>query len=380
MKYKLALVHDYLDKIGGAETTLMEMASLWERAPIYTMLYQAKNFPKKLKNPVIESNLKRFRNFFSKKRKYTLPFISVTPETYDLRKFDIVLSSSGAFSKGVITNTGTMHVCYCHSPTRYVWDSSHEYLKSLALGKLRDLLTRFILNYLRMWDVLAADRVDYFIANSKATQQKIKKYYRKDSKVIYPPVAVNLFNKNVQKYAKKKINESYFLIVSRLSAYKNLDIVVNAFNKLGWKLIIIGDGEQLKYLRSIKADNIKILGYQSRAQVIKYMKNCFCYIQASHEDFGIAAIEALAAGKPVLALEKGAAKEYIKPQFNGELFETPSIEVLAQGAYNIKKQIKNYDETKISQAVEKFSTENFKNGLKDFIEEKWQEYKNNYAL
>ena len=371
MKYELAIVHDYLTSVGGAEMTVKAMGEVWPTSPIYTLLYDKKQIgPDFLKNTIRPSFLKKMSWLVKRNKKFSLPFFMVAPETFDLREFEVVLSSSGAFSKGVITKPNTINICYCHSPMRFAWDYTHDYLKELSLGKVWNFSARLILNYVRLWDAVSSDRVDYYIANSHATKEKIKKYYRRNSTVIYPPVEVDLFRTNEN----KKNKRDFFLIVSRLSAYKKIDIAVEAFNKLGWNLIVIGTGSELKHLRKIAGPTVKILGAKSREETIRYFKACKAFILPGEEDFGISAVEAMAAEKPVLALRAGGALETIIEGATGEFFDASTVEVLAEGAYRLKEKIRSYDPRKIREQAKRFSKERFQREIKQFVEEKYQEF------
>ncbi|MBD3300674.1 MAG: glycosyltransferase [Candidatus Moranbacteria bacterium] len=362
-KYRIAIVHDFLNKTGGAEMTLKEMGAVWPKAPIYTLMHK-EELGLDLPNQIRESYIKKLPGLFKERPKLALPFLIVAPETLDLRNYRVVLTSSGAFSKSVITKPETLNICYCHSPTRYLWDYTHQYVRNIIHSNSIKFLTRFLINYIRIWDAVSADRVDYFIANSKATREKIKKYYRSDSALIYPPVKVD------ELYSRRNQQKNFFLVVSRLSKYKKIDIIIKAFNKLGWELIVIGEGEEFKRLKKMAGPTVKMLGFKERKEVIDYYRSCKAFIQASDEDFGISTVEAMACGKPVLAFEKGGAKEIVQPGISGEFFKAQTVEVLAEGVYRINSRIKKYNSRDIIESVQKFSDKRFRKELRNFIESK----------
>jgi glycosyltransferase involved in cell wall biosynthesis len=372
--FKIALVHDYLTAVGGAEMTLQSLASVFPQAPIHTLLSQ-KNVIKSLslKNEIKNSFLQKWPRFFKKRKKMLLPFLSSAVETFDLRDFGVVLSSSGAFSKGVITKPETVNICYCHSPMRFVWDYTHEYLRELALGRIMGLGTRLVLNHLRIWDFASSERVDYFIANSNATKEKIKKYYHRDASVIYPPVETEELRTLAAPFLKQKTGD-YYLIVSRLSSYKKIDIAIEAFNKLGWKLIIIGEGPEEKKLKRLAGPTVKFLGFLTRKELARYYALCKGLILPGEEDFGIAAVEAMALGKPVLALKAGGATETVKEGESGEFFSSPAVECLAEGAYRLEKARQSYNPQAIMALADNFSRSRFEVAIKKEIEQLSKEY------
>ena len=241
---KVALVHDFLTSYGGAESVLKELGDIYPVAPVYSMLQDKKvldEFGEKWISgrDLQNSFLQKFPKFLKKRKKFLLPLMTVAPETYNLRDFDLVISSSGAFSKGIIVKPKTTHICYMHSPMRYVWDWYHDYLEENRLKGKMKLFTRFVLNYVRMWDRSSAQRPDFLVANSNYTARRVKKYYGRDSRVIYPPVKIDDIES-------QKENAGYFMVVARLSAYKRIDVIVNAFQKLGLPLVIVGDGSERK--------------------------------------------------------------------------------------------------------------------------------------
>jgi len=366
--FKIALVHDFLIYYGGAEKVLEVLAEMFPQAPIYTLLYDKEKMRGKFEDREIHTSfLQKFPKFLRKRFRWFLPLLPTAPETFDLREFDLVISTSGAWCKGIVTKLNTIHVAYIHSPMRFVWDYNERYLKENRKEKIRFLL-RPILNYLRIWDKMAADRPDYLIANSCYTQERIKKYYGKESVVIYPPADIFTDKNPSPTLPFKKGESGYFLIVSRLSSYKRIDVAVNAFNKLDLPLIIIGEGNQKKYLESFAGENVKILGWQSEEKRQWYYKNARALVAVSVEDFGIAPVEAMSYGVPVVALRDGGFLETIVEGKTGEFFDAPTVEVLADGVRRFLENESSYDKEKIKNRAKEFSKEKFMSEFQKFLE------------
>jgi glycosyltransferase involved in cell wall biosynthesis len=246
---------------------------------------------------------------------------------------------------------------------RYVWDWHHEYLQEQKLkGKVK-LLVRIILNYLRMWDRASAERVDFFVANSRFTADRIKKYYRKESVVIYPPVSV-------ERFVPSKEHSGYFLSVCRLSQYKRVKLIVDVFQKLKLPLVIVGDGEQRVELEKITKNShlIKVLGWVPEEKLIKLYQNARAFVCASEDDFNISAVEAMSAGKPVIALRKGGVVETVQEGVTGEFFDFAQVEIMADGIRRFIENEKKYDHLKIRSRAEEFSEERFKIQFKEYID------------
>jgi glycosyltransferase involved in cell wall biosynthesis len=370
---KTALVHDWLLNVGGAEKTLKVLHEIFPSAPIYTLFYNKKFTDKFIPGADIRPSFLQRAYQLIGTHKLLTTFMPMAAESFDLSDFDLVISSSFAFSKGLILKPKTRHICYCYSPMRQVWDWHAEYRKESHL--VPDLTVSLFQHFLRIWDRLASTRVDEFIAISENVRQRIKKYYRRDSIVIYPPVnqlpVVNCHFplKSTGNYKIK--TEGFFLIVSRLFKHKNVDIAVKAFKKLGWPLIIIGEGPEMKFLKRLASGNSNIifLGYQPDGIIGFYYTKCLAFIMPQEEDFGITPIEAMSFGKPVLALKKGGALEYIQEGINGEFFEDPTEEVLADGVRRLKEGIGTgkYNPEIIKKATERFSIERFKREIMEKI-------------
>lgn len=363
---KIALVHDHLNQLGGAERVLRAFTDIYPEAPIYTLIYDSKktnNFFKEKK--IIESFIARFP-LAKRKFRWYLPMMVPATESYDLSNYDIVLSDSSGLAKGVLTSPKTVHICYCHTPTRYLWSEHNEIIDKLERNWLVRRASQLYRSYLRMWDKLAADRVDYFIANSQFVARRIKKYYHRDSVVINPPVDINRFS------ISPEVGD-YYLIVSRLRPYKKVDIAVQAFNRLGLPLYIIGYGEEEERLKAMAKPNIKFLGNVSDQEVVKYISRCKAFINPQEEDFGITIIEAMAAGRPVIAYAAGGAMETVIPGQTGVLFDEQSWEALSDTVIHFNSS--EFDPKIIRQHAEQYDTIHFNERIRSFIERSWREFK-----
>ena len=360
----IAFVHDFLLYHGGAESTLSVMSEIFPKAPIFTLLQNKEFVKNNFSQQKVESSfLQKAPKFFLKRHRILSPMMPTAIETFNLRDFDIVISSSSAFAKGIVVKPKTKHFCYMHAPMRYVWDWSHEYLEEQKLKGKTKLLTRFLLSYLRMWDRASAERVDKFIANSKYTARRIKKYYRKESEVIYPPV-------DIEKFCPQKKHDDYFLTVGRLSPYKRTKLIADAFIKLKLPLVIVGDGQERELLENVAKENknIKVLGWVDEQEITKLYQNARAFVCASEDDFNITVIEAMAAGKPAIVLRKGGTAETVIEGKTGEFFDVPQVEILADGVRRFIENEHKYNHLDIRKHAEQFSKEVFKRKLTEFIE------------
>lgn len=360
---KVALVHDFLNQYGGAEKVLEVLSEIFPEAPIYTIIYDSEKMQGKFKDREIRTSyLQKLPKFFRRRLKLFLPFFPTAPESYDLREYDLVISSSSAWSKGIVTRLDTIHIAYIHSPMRFVWDYNEKYLHEERKEKL-GFLIRPILSYFRLWDKLAADRPDYLIANSQYTRKRIIKYYRRESEIIYPPVKQEIRSMKQE----SKNSDKYFLIVSRLSAYKKIDKAIEAFNKLELPLLIVGTGKEKKRLKKIAGKNIKFIGYQSDEKLPKIFEGARAFIFPGVDDFGIAPAEAMTYGIPVIAIREGGIVEIVEEGKTGEFFASSTPEIIADGVRRFCENEKNYDKNYIKQSVEKFGKERFKREMEKYI-------------
>lgn len=365
---KVALIHDHLAQDGGAEKVLKVLADLYPEAPIYTLLYEKKNADKYFKNRHIETSIIQKLPGGIKHYQWYMPFMPMAVEFFDLRNYDLIISDASAFAKGIITSSDTLHICYCHTPTRYLWDYTHQYISELKYNKYFKKIISLVLNYIRLWDRAAADRVDVFIANSKTVQKRITKYYRRESEIIYPPV-------EMEKFSIADEQDNYFLIGGRLAPYKRVDIVVEAFKKTGRKLKIFGDGVDVKRLKKIAFgyENIEFLGRVDDEKKAELYKKCLAFINPQEEDFGITVIEAMASGRPVIAYRKGGATETVIEGETGMFFSKQTAESLMEilNGFDAKK----FNPQKIRQQAEKFSTKRFEEEIRSFIAREYKKFK-----
>lgn len=364
---KVALIHDHLAQDGGAEKVLKVLSDLYPEAPIYTLLYEQKHADKYFKNKKIYTSVIQRLPGGVKHYKWYMPFMPMAVEFFDLTEYDLVLSDASAFAKGVISPANCLHICYCHTPTRYLWSDTHSYIKELNYNKYFKKVIAFLLNYIRMWDRLAADRVDKFIANSKFIKQRIYKYYRRKSEVIYPPVEIKDF------YISNQLG-NYFLAGGRLVPYKRFDLVVEAFKELNLPLKIFGSGVDEARLKEIAGDhsNIEFLGRVDETTKAKLYSECQAFINPQEEDFGITPVEAMASGRPVIAYGKGGVLETVIAGQTGVFFNKQTKQDLITAVKKIETI--NFDSQFIKNHAQQFSAERFKQEIKEFIEREYNEF------
>src|SRR5258707_2430988 len=319
---KVALVHDYLNQMGGAERVVLAFHEIFPDAPIYTSIYDPKRVDAAFREMDIRTSFMQKLPLVKKHHQPFLPFYPFAMERLDLRGYDLVLSSSSAFGKGVITRPETMHICYCHTPMRWCWNYD-EYVEREQLGRISRSILPFLITGLRVWDQTSAMRVDDFIANSPVVAERIQKYYRRDAVVIPPPVEAERFP-----FQPGIELEDYFLIVSRLIPYKRIDLAIEACNQLQLPLVIIGGGRDLERLKRMAGSTIRFLGKLSDEEVLHYYTHCRAFIFPGEEDFGITPLEAQACGRPVIAYGAAGALATIVDGITGVFFREQTVERL----------------------------------------------------
>lgn len=359
---KIAVIHDWLVTNAGAEKVLQAILEVYPNANIYSLV----NFLKEEEKEKILAHRKVKTSFIQKlpfARKYFRNYLALFPkaiESLDLKEYDLLISSSWAVSKGIKKSNRQIHICYCHTPIRYAWDLYEEYTSFLKQPK--KFLVQKTLKYIRKWDINSLNRVDYFIANSKFVSKRIKKTYGRESKVIYPPVDTKTFT-----FCNKDNKEDdFYLTASRLVQYKKIKLIVEAFNQMSdKKLIVIGQGEEYESIKKIAKKNIVLMGYQEEEILKEYMQKAKAFVYAAIEDFGIVPIEAMSCGTPVIALHDGGTAETVIDELTGIHFFKQEIEDIIF-AVNKFEKIK-FDREKISKFVEKYDKKRFKKELEEFI-------------
>ncbi|MDP8255680.1 MAG: glycosyltransferase [Candidatus Alcyoniella australis] len=378
---KIALVHDWLTGMRGGEKVLECLCELWPDADLLTLLHvKGKVSPTIERHKIKTSFIQRmpraaryYRNF--------LPLFPVAIEQFDMRGYDLVISTSHCVAKGIITQPSTLHVSYIHTPMRYVWEMYDVYFGPERVRGLRRLVIPPISNYLRMWDVASAHRVDDFIANSKHVARRIQKHYDRPSVVINPPVDTEMFDIGGER-------GDYFLMVSALTPYKRIDLAIEAFNELGWPLKIVGIGEDLEKLRRIAKPNVEMLGWQEDEQIRELYAGCRAFIFPGEEDFGITPLEAQASGRPVIAFGRGGALETIlgrhvpapgRPDplegetdaITGLFFAEQSSEHLVRALRYFEAHEGRFDPQAIRKHATSFNRERFKDEMAQHVEQVW---------
>lgn len=361
---KVALVHDHLAQDGGAERVLMTLKEIFPAAPIFTLIIDKKNTNNFFLDKEIKTSFLQKIPLGVKRYQWWLALMPLATERHNLTGYDLVISSASAFSKGVITSPASQHICYCYTPTRFLWSDSYSYVEGLKVNPLIKMILPFTLNKLRAWDKSAADKVGFFIASSQTVKERIQKYYQRDSQVVYPPVAIDNFY--ISNRPKK-----YYLAGGRLVPYKKIDLAVAAFSRLGIPLKIFGVGPEMKYLKKLARwrgrakSNIEFLGKVSDEAKKNLFADCLAYLNPQEEDFGITAVEAMASGRPVIAYKAGGATETVIEGETGEFFEEQWWEELADKIIRFDEQ--KYNPEFIRNHARNFSLDNFKRRINEIL-------------
>ena len=374
MELNYALVHEWLTPkaTGGSELVVREILQYFD-AKLYALIdFESSNSESYLYGREIGTTFLQSLPLAREGIQKYLPLLPIAIEQLDLREYDVILSSSHAVAKGVLSSPHQLHICYCHTPMRYAWDLTWDYLQGDRKGRgIVGIATRYLLHRLREWDVVSANRVDYFIANSQHTAKRIWRCYRREAKVIYPPVAVERFSSLVKERSQKS---DFYLTVCRLVSYKKVELIVKAFNQLGRPLVVIGSGAQLSQLKAIAKSNVQLLGWQSQRVVEEYMAKAKAFVYAACEDFGIALVEAQACGIPVIAYGKGGATETVKDirdypsEGTGLHFPQQSVASLVETVEIFEKYESKISIEQCCLQAARFSPQVFQNSYLGFVE------------
>ena len=363
-----AIIHEWLVTLAGAESVLESIYKLYP-GRIYTLFHDPKGVKgSQWEHPdIVTSMLQRFP-MAAKHHRAFLPFFPMAIEQFDLREHDLIISSSYAVAKGVLNSSEQLHICYCHSPMRYVWDLTFEYLEASGFtAGLKSFLVRGIFHYIRMWDTVSAMRVNEFVANSYYIANRIQKCYNRPAKVIYPPVDVDRFS-----ICSKR--DDYFITISRLVPYKRIDIIIQAFNHLKLPLLIVGDGPDRKALQKIAGKTITFLGHLPPREMDEHLQRARAFIFSAEEDFGIVNVEAQACGIPVIAFGRGGALETIEQDVSGIFFFRQEAQAIIDAVHEFLAKEHRFDPETIRENAKRFPRSRFEYEFKRFVDEAWAEF------
>jgi len=360
---RVAIVHDWFKVEGGAENVVTSLLKLYPEADFFAVV----DFFTDAQRKKILGGKKATYTFIQRlpfAKKYFQHYLFLFPfaiERLDLRKYDLVISSSHAVAKGVLTGPEQLHICYSHTPMRYAWDMYFAYKEEHQIKGIREKFLSYVLHRIRIWDVVSSNRVDHFIANSSFVKKRISKYYRREAKVIYPPVSTC-------RYSLCEEKEDYYFTASRLVPYKKIKMIVQAFIENGKPLVVAGSGVELKEIMDIATDNIKILGHVEDEKMVELMKKAKAFVFAAYEDFGIIPVEAMLCGTPVIAYGKGGIKNTVIDEVTGILYDEQNTGSLNHAIEKFEAMTFSADD--ISKYASKFSAERFEKEVKEFVDKR----------
>jgi len=358
---RVAIVHYWLVTMRGGEKVVEALCELFPQADIFTNVYDPEAMSPTIRRHKVTTTFIQKLPHAKKKYQSYLPLMPLALEQLDLRAYDLIISSESGPAKGVLTRPDALHICYCHTPMRYVWDMYFDYRAST--GALKKLLMLPLMHYLKMWDYVSAGRVDHFIANSNFVASRIAKHYRRSAEVIHPPVATTDFSPSSD-------HEDFYLVMGQLVGYKRVDIAVGAFNCLGRRLVIIGEGEALADVKRLAGPNVEVLGRQPFSVIKDHLSRCRALIFPGVEDFGIVPVEAMACGKPVIAYKAGGALETVVDGVTGLFFDQQTSDSLIEAVQRFEASESSFDTLRIAEHARTFDKEIFKKKMSDFIQGK----------
>jgi glycosyltransferase involved in cell wall biosynthesis len=353
---KVAISYDWLNQFGGAERVLMELNTMFPDAPVYTAVHAPERLPEEMRGLDVRTSFLQRIPFARTNHQPFFPLMPLAFEQFDLREYELVISTSSACAKGVITSPEALNICYCYTPCRYIWDLYHEYMRDFR-GRA---LFAPVAHWLRIWDQLSSQRVDHFIAISHEVSRRIRRHYGREAEVIHPPVNVGMFQPNGAP------PEDFYLVVSRLVAYKRIDVAVEAANMLKRRLVIVGEGPERRRLEQLAGPTVEFRGWLPNEEIASLYAQCRAFLFPGLEDFGIAPVEAQAAGRPVIAYGRGGALDTVIPGATGVMFEEQTAASLAR-AITAFEQLR-WDPVRCRRNAERFSRELFHTRMQRAIE------------
>ncbi len=368
---RVAIVHDWLPVYAGAERVLEQMIHVFPQADLFSLIdFLPDDQRAFLQGKTVQTSFIQRLPFARSKYRHYLPLAPLAIEQFDLTGYDIVISSSYAVAKGVLTTADQLHVSYVHSPIRYAWDLQFQYLRQGGIERgVKSVMARAVLHYMRLFDVASANRVDAFLANSGNVARRIWNTYRREAAVVYPPV-------DTEAFALQEAKEDFYVTLSRLVPYKRVDLVVEAFAQMPEKeLLVIGDGPEYKRIAALAGPNVTMLGYQPDDAVRYYMQRARGFIFAAEEDFGIVPLEAQACGTPVVAYGKGGALETVLPGETGFFFEEQTPEHLAAAVRAFEQKAEGMSAARIRENAERFSAAHFREAFYRHVAQAYHQFK-----
>jgi len=375
-KLRVAIVHYWLVRRRGGEQVLEALADMFPQADIFTLVLDPASLGEALRHRrIYTSFLQRVPGIRRHYQKF-LPLCPIALESFNLKGYDLVISSESGPAKGVITATNACHVCYCHTPMRYLWDMYADYREDVPGGSLGRLSYSVVSHYMRLWDQLTAARVDYFVANSQNVAGRIWKTYRRPADVIYPPVAIDQF-------VAADEPGNFYLIVGQLVRYKRVDLAIAACNSLGRRLVVIGEGEEFDRLRRTAGPTVTMLGWQPDEVLRDHYSRCRALLFTGEEDFGMTPVEAQASGRPVIAFGRGGALESVRGYFaggppcidpTGIFFEARSVQSLSAAILEFESNAKQFSSRKIQAHAQHFSYQRFRSEMANFLCSKLEQF------
>ena len=368
---KKALIHDWFSTYAGAEKCVESFTDIWDDFEIYSLIdfLSGADRDKILKGKRAHTSFIQKLPFAKDKYRNYLPLFPLAIEQFDLSGYDVVLSSSHAVAKGVLTHSNQLHIAYVHTPIRYAWDLYHQYLRESGLDRgLKGMLAKYFLHKIRLWDASTANRVDHYLANSRYIARRIQKTYGKPSDVIYPPV-------DVYKFTLREAKEEFYLTASRMVPYKKIDLIVEAFSQTDKKLLVIGDGPDMAKIKSKADKNVELLGFADDKTMADLMGRAKAFVFAAEEDFGITPVEAQACGTPVICFGRGGARETVRDGESGLYFMEQNTKELLAAVAKFEQNYDKFEPAKIRENSLKFSRARFEAEIKSYVEKKYEEFK-----